>query len=190
MIKVSYALTTRPRRRCIMNKRGLRADPWCYPTSIGNYLVSPFSVTTCVMHDMYMSCTIWTYSSGTPFFLKHHEIRYLGILSNAFSRSTKTMCKSLFFSLHCSCSCRNAKTGSVVDIPGLKPNWLSLIFTIYLSRASMIRSQYNTIHASKYCYTYSFFPSTIEYWNSLTRLNSHYQRTTEIQISFNTCRLN
>ena len=88
----------------IMNKRGLRADPWCNPTSIGKYSVSPFCVTTCVLHDLYMSCTIWTYSSGTPFFLKHHQIRSLGILSNAFSRSTKTMCKSLFFSLHFSCS--------------------------------------------------------------------------------------
>ena len=48
------------------------------------------------------------------------------------------MCKSLFCSLHFSCSCRNAKTGSVVDIPGLKPNWLSLMFTISLSRASVI----------------------------------------------------
>ena len=26
---------------------------------------------------------------------------------------------------------------------------------------------YNTIHTSKYCYTYSFFPRTIYYWNSL-----------------------
>ena len=26
---------------------------------------------------------------------------------------------------------------------------------------------YNTIHTSKYCYTYSFFPRTIKDWNSL-----------------------
>ena len=123
----------------IVLKRGLGADPWCNPTSIGKYSVSPFCVTNCVLHDLYMSCTIWTYSSGTPFFLKHHQIRSLGILSNAFSRSTKTMCKSLFFLLQFSCSCRYSKTGSVVDIPGLKPNWLSLIFTISLSRASMTR---------------------------------------------------
>ena len=76
-----------------------------------------------------MSCTILAYSSGTPFLPKHHQIRSLGILSNAFSRSTKTMCKSFFFSLHLSCSCCNAKTGSVVDIPGLKPNWYSLMFS-------------------------------------------------------------
>ena len=125
----------------IMNKRGLRVDPWCNPTSIGRYYsISPFCVTTCVLLDLYMSCTILLYSSGTPFFHKHHQTKSLGILSNAFSRSTKTMCKSLFFSLHFSCSCRNAKTGCVVDIPGLKPNWLSLKFTISLSRASMIRS--------------------------------------------------
>ena len=53
------------------------------------------------------------YSSGTPFFLKHHQIRYLGILWNTFSRSTETMCKSFFFSRHFYCSCRNAKNGSV-----------------------------------------------------------------------------
>ena len=89
-----------------------------------------------------MSCTILTYSYGTPFFLKHLQIRSLGILSNAFSRSTKTMCTSLFFCLDFSCSCRNAKPGSVVDIPGLslKPNSLSRMFAISLSRASMIRS--------------------------------------------------
>ena len=57
-----------------------------------------------------------------------------------FLGKTKTMGKSLFFSLHFSCSCRNTNTGSVVDIPGMKPNWLSRIFTISLSRASMIRS--------------------------------------------------
>ena len=53
----------------IMNKRGLRADPWCNPTSIGKYSVSPFCVTTYVLLKLYMSCTILTYSSGTPFFL-------------------------------------------------------------------------------------------------------------------------
>ena len=65
---------------------------------------------------------------------------YLGIPSNAFSRSIKTMCTSVFFSLHFSCSYHNAKTVSVVEIPGLKPTWLALIFTMSLSRASMIRS--------------------------------------------------
>ena len=42
----------------IMNKRGLRADPWCNPISIGKYSVSPFCVTSCVWHDLYMSCTM------------------------------------------------------------------------------------------------------------------------------------
>ena len=50
------------------------------------------------------------------------------------------MCKSLVFSLHFCCSYNNATTGSVVDIPGLKPKWLSLVLTISLSRDSMIGS--------------------------------------------------
>ena len=72
----------------IMNKRGHRANPWCNPTFIGKYSVSPFCVTTCVLLDLYMSCTIIIYSSGTPFFLKHHQIRSLGILSNANNLNT------------------------------------------------------------------------------------------------------
>ena len=45
--------------------------------------------TTCVLLDLCMSCTILTYCSGTPFFLKHHQMISLGILSNAFSRYTR-----------------------------------------------------------------------------------------------------
>ena len=59
------------------------------PASIGKYSVSLFCVTTCVLLYLYMSCTILTYSSGMPFLLKHHQIRSLNMLSNAFSRSTQ-----------------------------------------------------------------------------------------------------
>ena len=99
------------------HKGGIRTDPLCNSTSIGTYSVPPFCLTTCILIDLYISCTLLTYSSGTPFFLKHHQIRSLGILSNAFSRSKKTMCKYLFFSPYFSCSCCNAKTGSVAFRP-------------------------------------------------------------------------
>ena len=99
------------------HKRGIRTDPLCNSTSIGTYSVPPFCLTTCILIDLYISCTLFPYSSGTPFFRKHHQIGSLGILYNAFSRSTKTMCKSLFFSLHFSCSCRNAKSGCVAFRP-------------------------------------------------------------------------
>ena len=52
----------------------------------------------------------------------------------------KTMWICLFFSLYFSCSILNANIGSVVDLPGLNPNWLSAILIISLSLASIILS--------------------------------------------------
>ena len=67
------------------------------------------------------------YASGTLFFRRLHHISSLGTRSYAFSRSTKIMWSSLFFSLYFSCSILNANIGSVVDLPGLNQNWLSAI---------------------------------------------------------------
>ena len=49
-----------------MRKRyGLKADPWCRPTSTLNLLLSPATVRTFVRHPVYMSWTSLTYFSGT-----------------------------------------------------------------------------------------------------------------------------
>ena len=82
------------------------------------------------------------YASETLFFRRLHHISSLGTRSYAFSRSTKTMWSSLFFSLYFSCSILNANIGSVVDLPGLNPNWLFAILVISLSLASIIVEQY------------------------------------------------
>ena len=54
--------------------------------------------------------------------------------------STKTTWSSLFLSLYFSCSILNANIGSVVNLPGLNPNWLSAIFGISLKLASIVLS--------------------------------------------------
>ena len=80
------------------------------------------------------------YASGTLFFRRLNHISTLGTRSYAFSRSTKTMWISLIFSLYLSCSILNANIGSVVDFPGLNPNWLSVILVISHSLAYIIFS--------------------------------------------------
>ena len=49
---------------------------------------------------------------------------------------------------------------------------------------------YNTIHTSKDCYQYSFFPRTIEYWNSLPDKIATIKEPQKIELSFNTFQLN
>ncbi|KAF7652147.1 hypothetical protein LDENG_00100830 [Lucifuga dentata] len=78
---VSLSITT-------ANKKGLRADPWCSPTSTLNSSVTPTAHLTTVLQLSYMSCTTLTYFSATPDFLIQHHSSSLGTLSYAFSRST------------------------------------------------------------------------------------------------------
>ncbi|KAF7663340.1 hypothetical protein LDENG_00211810, partial [Lucifuga dentata] len=85
---VSLSITT-------ANKKGLRADPWCSPTSTLNSSVTPTAHLTTVLQLSYMSCTTLTYFSATPDFLIQHHSSSLGTLSYAFSRSTKAQCSSL-----------------------------------------------------------------------------------------------
>ena len=44
---------------------------------------------------------------------------------------------------------------------------------------------FHTTHTSKCCYKYAFLPRTNNILEFTNRQNSHYQRTTQIQISFN-----
>ncbi|PUZ57818.1 hypothetical protein GQ55_5G459600 [Panicum hallii var. hallii] len=63
------------------------------------------------------------YLVGTLCFSKAHHMTSLGTLSYAFSRSIKTMCKSFFSSLYLSINYRTKKIASMVDLPGMNPNW-------------------------------------------------------------------
>ena len=49
---------------------------------------------------------------------------------------------------------------------------------------------YNTIHTSKYCYKYSFFPRTIKDWNSLPDKLAIIKEPHKFKLAFNTFRLN
>ena len=82
----------------MMKSRGLIADPCCSPTCTLKYSVLPSLVVTCVSQTSYISWMILMYASGTLFFCRLHHISSLGTRSYAFSRSTKTMWSSLFFS--------------------------------------------------------------------------------------------
>ena len=61
--------------------------------------------------------------SGTLVFRRLHHISSLGNRSYAFSRSTKSTLSSFSLFRYFSCSILNAKIGSVVDLPGLNPNF-------------------------------------------------------------------
>ncbi len=49
---------------------------------------------------------------------------------------------------------------------------------------------HNTIHSSKHCYKYSFFPRTIKYWNSLPDKLATIKEPHKFKLAFNTFRLN
>ena len=128
-----------------------RAHPWWWwrvggwllirgavPKFTLKYSAWPSLIVTCVSQYSYISWMILMYVSGTIFFRRLHHISSMSARSYAFSSSTKTMWSYLFFSLYFSCIILNANIGSLVDLPGLIPNWLSAILGISLSRASII----------------------------------------------------
>ena len=110
------------------NRYGLKAEPWCSPTSTPKLLLSPAALRTTGLHPRYMSWTILMYFSGTFRSLEHLHISSLGMRSYAFSRSINVtlifFCPSLCFSI----VCFSMKIASVVLLPGMNPNWLSCIF--------------------------------------------------------------
>src|SRR5664279_1781538 len=75
-------------------------------------------------------------SQGPP----HYLPRYT--LSNAFSRSTKAIHRSLFFSKNLSWICLTINIASVVPFPDLKPNCISLIDT------SLLNNSFKDLHKS------------------------------------------
>ncbi|PVH32561.1 hypothetical protein PAHAL_9G429100 [Panicum hallii] len=81
------------------------------------------------------------YLVGTLCFSKAHHMTSLGTLSYAFSRSIKTMCKSFFCSLYLSINCRTKKIASMVDLPGMNPNWFWVTLVNPLRRCSITLSQ-------------------------------------------------
>ncbi|PVH62478.1 hypothetical protein PAHAL_3G304600 [Panicum hallii] len=81
------------------------------------------------------------YLVGTLCFSKAHHMTSLGTLSYAFSRSIKTMCKSFFSSLYLSINCRTKKIASMVDLPGMNPNWFWVTLVNLLRRCSITLSQ-------------------------------------------------
>ena len=68
------------------------------------------------------------------------QITSIGTRSKAFSRSTKAIHRSLFFTRCLSWSCLSMNTTSVVPLPGVNPNCISSICRVCLSRASITRS--------------------------------------------------
>ena len=57
-----------------------------------------------------------------------------------FLRSIKIMCKSFFCSLYLSISCLIKKIISIVDLPGMNPNWFWVTLVILLKRCSITLS--------------------------------------------------
>ncbi|KAG2577615.1 hypothetical protein PVAP13_6NG192321 [Panicum virgatum] len=66
------------------------------------------------------------YLIGTLCFSKAHHMTFLGTLSYAFSRSMKTMWQ---------------KIASMVDLPGMNPNWFWVTLVTLLRRCSITLSQ-------------------------------------------------
>ncbi|KAG2582845.1 hypothetical protein PVAP13_6KG182506 [Panicum virgatum] len=107
---------------------------------IGKSVVSPSHVRTNVVASLYISLMRVMYLVGTLCFSKTHRMTFLGTLSYAFSRSIKTMCKS-FCSLYLPINCRIKKIASMVDLPGMNPNWFWVTLVTLLRRCLITLSQ-------------------------------------------------
>ncbi|KAG2606990.1 hypothetical protein PVAP13_4NG265944 [Panicum virgatum] len=108
---------------------------------IGKSVVLPSHVRTNVVASLYISLMRVMYLVGTLCFSKAHHMTFLGTLSYAFSRSMKTMCKSFFCSLYLSINCRIKKIASMVDLPGMNPNWFWVTLVTLLRRCLITLSQ-------------------------------------------------
>ncbi|KAG2661473.1 hypothetical protein PVAP13_1KG506126 [Panicum virgatum] len=108
---------------------------------IGKSVVLPSHVRTNVIASLYISLMRVMYLIGTLCFSKDPHMTFLGTLSYASSRSMKTMCKSFFCSLYLSINCRIKKIASMVDLPGMNPNWFWVTFVTLLRRCSITLSQ-------------------------------------------------
>ncbi|KAG2580760.1 hypothetical protein PVAP13_6NG363350 [Panicum virgatum] len=108
---------------------------------IGKSVVLPSHVRTNVVASLYISLMRVMYLVGTLCFSKARHMTFLGTLSYAFSRSMKTMCKSFFCSLYLFINCRIKKIASMVDLPGMNPNWFWVTLVTLLRRCSITLSQ-------------------------------------------------
>src|ERR1700757_4181862 len=77
----------------MMNKSGLRTEPWCTPTFTPNSVLSHPCSFTDVETSQYIALITSTIHSSTPALLKAHQSTSRGTLSNAFSRSTNAIHK-------------------------------------------------------------------------------------------------
>ena len=111
------------------------------PLYKSNSLDSPSIVLTAVLQSWYVSMTILTNLSDTPFRRRHQYNISLGTRSYAFSRSTKPQNTAKFPSILFSTNCLTMNIASTVLFPGIKPNCLGSIFTTFRTRLSNILSK-------------------------------------------------
>src|SRR6266516_1979376 len=133
----------------MLNKIGLSTDPCCNPTLTSKVSLSSPFILTDVVTPLYMLLITFTIHSSTPTYLRAHHSTSRGTLSKAFSKSTKAIHNSFCLPRNFSWTCRTIKMASVFPLPGLNPNWIASIFTIFLIRASKTLSNtFNTCSSS------------------------------------------
>jgi hypothetical protein len=87
-----------------------------------------------ISYEYNVLCSNFVFSSA-------HHMTVLVILSYAFFKSMKTICRSFFYSLYLSISWCSNEIASVVDLSGIKPNWFLVTFGILLKQFSMTLPQ-------------------------------------------------
>src|SRR6476619_5353895 len=80
----------------MVNSSGLSTDPWCTSTLTSNFSLVEGPTLTAVVAPSYIVIITFTIHSSTPTFLRAHQTTSRGTLSNAFSRSTKAIQRTLF----------------------------------------------------------------------------------------------
>ena len=125
----------------ILNSSGLKTEPWCIPPlTLKALLYLPF-ILTFVEASSYIAFITDTIHSSTPRYLSIHQTTSRGTLSNAFSKSTKTIHRSLLFARYFSCSWQTMKIASVMLFSAMNPNCMLSILTIFLTLPSIILSK-------------------------------------------------
>ena len=104
-----WKATSSIKEKKMQNSSGASTQPCLVPLAISKSPNTSLSSMTCPCMPLWKDCMILTNFSGQPIFLSTCQSPSLFTESKALVRSTKTMYRSRFCSLHFSCICLAAK---------------------------------------------------------------------------------
>lgn len=130
-----------------INRNGRSHNPWCSPTLMRRSSVLLYLILTAAFASWYVTPTNLKSFSETPRFLRHQHTRFMGTLS--FFRSPNVKNRSLISSRCFSYNCCRMNTASVVHVPWLKQNCISLTLSAFHYVRQKLHPMFLQLYASK-----------------------------------------